>query len=427
MLRWLGGGMLALFGAGLGFLYLRGLFRQEPNYRIKNVPSLADPRFPLLVVSLSNALATSGKLTGFWVGADAIYEARLNAIRRAQRTIHFETYYMTPGRRANEFAAALIDRANSGVRVQLLIDDFGTNSMPDKYWQRLQQAGVKVRFFREFDWKAPLEYNSRTHRKLLLIDDRQAMLGGAGVSDDWDGDSESGHAAPWLDFEVSYEGEVARILKGNFIQNWAYTGGTIDLRKDVKYIIKPASEETDSKLFVTNDTSKLSESTMRMLFQISFLAARQRIWIGSPYFLPDPNTRQVLIQAQKQGIDVRVLTMGKRNDKPIVRLTSRELYGDLLAAGVQICEYQPSMMHAKVALIDNGWVSAGSANFDPRSYYHNDELNVSTGNPQLIDRIDSFFRDSLAKSRCVTHSEWKNRPIAQRAIGQLGLLFKPLL
>ncbi|MBW4446111.1 MAG: cardiolipin synthase B [Spirirestis rafaelensis WJT71-NPBG6] len=422
-LWWFGGGIFALFIAALGFLYLRGFFRQESEYKISNVPSLKDNRFPLLVVSLSNALATSGRLTGFWVGADAIYDARLNAIRRAQRTIIFETYYITPGRRANDFAEALIERAKARVKVQLLVDEYGTNSVPDEYWQRLRQAGVEVRFFREFDWRAPLEYNSRTHRKLLLIDTQQALIGGAGVSDNWDGDPEIGDRAPWLEFEASYQGQIVSLLKGNFLQNWAYVGGTVDLAEGVSC----PEPEPENKFYITNDTSTLSESTMRMLFQISFLAARERVWIGSPYFVPDSNTRSVLIQAKQKGVDVRVLTMGKKNDKPIVHFASRELYGDLLKAGVQICEYQPSMMHAKVALIDDGWISAGSANFDPRSYHHNDELNISTSNPELVKKIDGFLVDAWRTSRCLTYSEWQNRPFTEKIQGQLGLIFKPLL
>ncbi|MFQ4145742.1 phosphatidylserine/phosphatidylglycerophosphate/cardiolipin synthase family protein [Chlorogloeopsis sp. ULAP02] len=421
--KWLGGGVLVFLIGGLGFLYLRGFFRQEVEYKITNAPSVEEPRFPLLVVSLSNALTTSGRFTDFWTGADAIYAARLDAIRNAKRTIRFETYYMTPGRRADEFAQALIERSQAGVQVQLLIDNFGTGSIPNEYWQRLRQAGIEVRLFRNFDWRAPLEYNSRTHRKLLLIDGERVFIGGAGVSDSWDGDPEIGDRAPWLEFEVSYSGPIVSILEGNFIQNWAYAGGTVDLAQQVVQ----ALPEEETKLYVTNDTSTLSESTIRMLFQVSFLAARQRIWIGSPYFVPDSNTRNVLIQAKNKGVDVRILTMGQKNDKPIVRFASRELYGELLAAGIQVCEYQPSMMHAKLALIDDDWVSTGSANFDPRSYHHNDELNVSTRNPQLISKIGSLFEQAQAESQCLSQQEWENRPLTEKILGRVGLIVKPLL
>ncbi len=420
---WLVGGLTGVALFAFLFLYLRGAFRPEPEYKITASPTIEDPRFPLSIVSLTNALPTYGRMTGFWDNVDDIYTARNAAIRSAQRSIRFETYFMTPGRRADEFAAALIERAQAGVEVQMLIDDFGTNSLPDEYWQQLRNAGVEVRFFRQFDWRAPLKYNSRTHRKLLIIDSQQVLIGGAGVSDDWDGDPDIGDTAPWLEFEVSYEGQVASLLEGNFFQNWAYTGGELNLGPDTI----PAKPNEGAPLFVTNDTSTLSESTIRLLFQISFLGAKERVWIGSPYFIPEANTRQALIQAKQNGVDVRVLTMSSRNDKPIVRYAARENYEELLAAGIQICEYQPSMMHAKLALVDSSWVSTGSANFDPRSYFHNDELNISTQKPELIENVASFFEDAIAKSHCLTYAEWQQRPLTERVMGQLGLIAKPLL
>lgn len=423
LLAWLAGGVAGVALLTFLFLYLRGIFRQEPEYNITASPTIEDPRFPIAVVSLTNALPTYGRMTGFWDNVDDVYAARNAAIRSAQRSIRFETYFMTPGRRADEFAAALIERAQAGVEVQMLVDDYGTDSIPSEYWQRLRNAGVQVLFFRPFDWRAPLEYNSRTHRKLLIIDSQQVLIGGAGVSDDWDGDPDIGDTASWLEFEVSYEGQVASLLEGNFFQNWAYMGGDLNLGPDTI----PAKPNEAAPLFVTNDTSTLSESTIRMLFQMSFLGAKERIWIGSPYFIPENNTRAALIEAQQRGVDVRILTMSARNDKPIVRYAARENYEDLLAAGIQVCEYQPSMMHAKLALIDNNWVSTGSANFDPRSYFHNDELNISTQKPELVENIGNFFENSLADSECITYSEWQQRPFTERVMGQLGLIFKPLL
>ncbi|WAL58078.1 phospholipase D-like domain-containing protein [Thermocoleostomius sinensis] len=421
-LKWLGAGLIMLLLVPLGLLYLRGAFRQSVTYSLANVPSLEDDRFVRMVMGLSSSLPTNGELIGFWIGADAIYAARLEAIRQAQRSIQFETYYMTPGQRADEFAAALIEQATNGVTVQLLVDNHGTGSIPDDYWQRLTNAGAEVRFFREFDWRAPLDYNSRTHRKLLVIDGQQVLIGGAGVSDDWDGDPDIGDVAPWLEFEVGYTGPIASLMEGFFLQNWAYDGGRVDLAQAM-----PIQSDADVPLYITYNAASLDESAIRMLFQLSFMAAADRIWIGSPYFVPDTPTRDTLIDAKERGVDVRVLTMGESNDKPIVRFASRELYGPLLAAGVEICEYQPSMMHAKLALIDSGWASTGSANFDPRSYFHNDELNVSTTYPPLIQHLDRFFVSALEDSHCLTYSEWQSRSWTEIVQGRFGLLFKDLL
>ena len=421
---WVGGGVLVLLLLGLGYLHLRGVLQEEPEYIIKNVPSLDDPRFPLTVIGLSDASVADGILTGFWSKIDEIQTERLKAIGQAKSLVQYETFFMTPGQRANHFAEAVIERAKAGVTIQLLLDDRGTSDISQEYWQRLRDAGIEVRFFRQFDWQAPLQYNSRTHRKLLLIDGQQVLLGGAGVSDDWDGKPKQGDQASWLDFEVRYEGAIVRLLQGKFLQNWAYVGGAIDLREEKIFQVQ---ESAGLPLYVTDDTSALNTSYIRMLFQVSFLAAQQRIWLGSPYFIPDPNTRRALIRTKERGVDVRILIMSNATDKPLVHFTSRELYGDLLKAGIKVFEYQPSMMHAKFMLIDSNWVSTGSANFDPRSYFHNDELNISSNYPELIEKIDRFFMNALNNSHCLSYEEWQARPWKERLSGQFGLMFKNLL
>ncbi|NMF82016.1 cardiolipin synthase B [Nodosilinea sp. P-1105] len=420
---WLAGGVGVLLIALFGYVYAKGIFRTAPDYSIANVPGLEDPQFHLSLVGLTNAVATTGYMTGFWDNVDDIYAARKAAMAQAERLIQYETYFMTPGRRADDFADVVVERALAGVTVQLLFDHQGTEAMPAEYWQRLRNMGVQVEFFRQPDWRAPLEYNSRSHRKLLIIDGQQVLIGGAGISDYWDGVEFDHDTAPWLDFEVAYEGEIVRLLQGKFLQNWAYAGGDINLDREVS----TGPDEAVVPLYITDDTSTLNESSIRMLVQLSALAAQQRLWVGSPYFVPDRNTAQALIDAQGSGVDVRVLTMGDATDKRFVHLASRELYGDLLQAGIEVCEYQPSMMHAKFILVDADWVSTGSANFDPRSYFHNDELNISGPYPQLSDAVEQFFLNAMDNSRCLSYPEWQNRPWTEKLTGQVALIFKNLL
>ncbi len=419
-------GLLGLVGLGLGiggFLYLRGIFRVESDYAIANVPAFDDPKFDLSLVGLTNSTATTGRLTGFWDNVDDVYAAREAAIAGAEQLIQYETYFMTPGRRADAFAEAVSERALAGVRVQLLLDDYGTEAMPAEYWERLRNLGIEIQFFREPDWRRPLEYNSRSHRKLLIIDGEQVLMGGAGVSDYWDGTEFDHDTAPWLDFELAYEGEVVNLLQGKFLQNWAYSGGQLNLGTQ----IQPVQSQGETPLYITDDTSTLNESLIRMLMQLSMLSAQERLWIGSPYFVPDGNTTRALLTAQKNGVDVRVLTMGDATDKGMVHRVSRELYGSLLEAGITICEYQPSMMHAKFVLVDEAWVSTGSANFDPRSYFHNDELNISGDYPELAGEIEQFFTDALADSNCLTYADWQDRPWLETLKGRVALLFKNLM
>ncbi|MFQ4136413.1 phospholipase D-like domain-containing protein [Nodosilinea sp. PGN35] len=422
-LWWLLAGLGLVVLLLVSYAYLRGGFRPASTCTIDNVPSLDDPRFALSMEGLANSADTTGHLIGFWHTIDDVYAARNAAMASAEHLIQYETYFMTPGRRASEFAEVIIDRALAGVAVQLLLDHQGTKAMPEKYWQRLRNIGVEIQFFRPLDWRAPLEYNSRSHRKLLIIDGQRVYIGGAGVSDYWDGVAFDHDKAPWLDFEVAYEGEVVNLLQGKFLQNWSCAGGCINLKEGLHAVQKQGS----TPLFITDNTSTLNESSMRLLMQLHILAAKQRLWIGSPYLVPDDETIQALICACQAGVDVRILTMGAATDKLMVHLASRGLYGPLLKAGIKICEYQPSMMHAKFVLVDDDWVSTGSANFDPRSYFHNDELNISGAYPELARRVEQFFLDAMDNSRCITYADWQNRPGAEKVKGRLALLFRHLL
>lgn len=413
--------LVLLLGIWLLILYLHGSFRHKIEYRMQRVPDFHSPDFASFLVGLSNSFPTLASITGFWSEPDAIYKARLAAIHNAQHSIYFETFYMTPGCRVNQFAEALCDRALAGVKVQLLVDRFGVMKLSRKYWQRLRFAGVEVCFFNSFDWKDPLEYLSRTHRKLLIVDRRVALMGGMGVSDDWDGSKEIGDIAPWLDMEIQFTGQIVATLEGTFIRHWMYAGGFASLDFNVS---NPSDASDFTEVIVTASDADAKVSPISTLLWMSILAAQERIWIASPYFFLDANCRKALKQAKHKGVDVRVLTAGSRNDKKMVYYAVRECYGDLLGSGIDIYEYQPSMMHAKVMLCDRHWVNLGSANFDPRSFFHNDEINFSLSESQLAKQVERFFLDAFAKSWVIEWVAWRSRPFWQQCLGKLALFFR---
>jgi cardiolipin synthase len=416
----LGGLLLILALFILGILYFQGFFRRYRRYHLENLPSTDAPNFELTLASLSDAFISQGRVTGFWVGSDAINQARLDAICSAEKSIQFETYFMTPGRRADDFAEALMERAAAGVRIQAIVDYHGSNALPPQYWARLRRSGVEVSQFNQFSWKDPLNHLRRNHRKLLVIDGRLALIGGAGISDYWDGLEEIGDREPWLDYEIRIEGAVVMRLKGIFFQHWLDAGGSIDLRQDP---LESIESNDPTVLIAAGEDPSLRDSTIRALYQSAMRAARDRVWIASPYFLPDPGTRDILIEMRQKGIDTRVLTMGPASDKPYVRYTSRERYRLLLEGDVAIYEYQPSMMHAKMLLVDDSWVSFGSANFDPRSFFQNDELNIATDEVEVVQRFDEYFLRALRKSDRVALKTWRKRNFKERLIGMFWLLF----
>jgi cardiolipin synthase A/B len=406
----------------IGF-YLRGAFRERVIYKVKHAPRPEEPQFLFTLASISNSLITDGIITDFWNEADAIQQARIDAIAQAQRTIDFETFFMTPGKRVNDFAAALAERASAGVEIRLVVDHYGTKNISDKYWQRLRGAGVKVSFFNSFKWRAPLDYAGRTHRKLLLIDGEFGLVGGAGISDLWDGIEKDDDTQPWLDVEMRIEGEIISILEGVFSQHWTFEDGTADLGK-IKFHNfnrqdKNAQDEHSKKdlmLVVPGANPRIRFSPIQAFKYNSIICARKRIWLASPYFLPDPNSIDLLVAAKQDGVDVRILTTSERSDKKPVYYASYEHYGKLLKGGVEIYEFQPSMTHAKLLLIDDIWATTGSANFDPRSFCHNEELDVCSAQPKLVEGIKNTFEKGFAQSQLISYHQWQRRSLIKHRI-----------
>ncbi|MEO1375246.1 MAG: phosphatidylserine/phosphatidylglycerophosphate/cardiolipin synthase family protein [Cyanobacteria bacterium J06635_10] len=400
-------------------LYLRGFFRPRTRYSIDNLPLPKATNFASTVAGLSDSFITEGKLTNFCVFAEQIFAARLEAINSATESIQFETFIMTPGRRANDFALALGQKATNGVKVQVLADHYGAKEMPSKYWRSLKSSGVEVRFFNRFSWRDPFYYLRRNHRKLLLIDNKIALIGGAGISDYWDGDDGIGNKTPWFDYEVCFQGSLITRLKNLFIQHWLDAGVSAELSQENDSVNQ---ENQQTILISAGEEPTLRDSGIRSLFQSLIVAAKKRVWIASPYFLPNANSQEILIQAKHRGIDVCILTMGPKTDKPPVRFASQQLYGKLIKSNISIYEYQPSMMHAKTMLIDDSWVSIGSANFDPRSFFHNDELNLVVTESKLIQNIENFFLNGFTCSNHLTLKYLRNRPLKEKLLGRLILL-----
>jgi len=407
----------------IGF-YLRGAFRDRVIYKVKNAPYPDEPQYPFTLASITNSFITNGIVTDFWNEAAQIQQARIEAISTAQRTIDFETFFMTPGKRADDFAAALAERASAGVEVRLVVDDYGTKDLDDRYWGRLRNAGVKISFFNSFRWKAPLDYAGRTHRKLLLIDSEFGLVGGAGISDLWDGIEKEDDTQPWLDVEMRIEGEIISILAGVFSQHWTFGDGTADLSKEKFQNFGDRQKEQDKQdkqdernlmLVIPGANPRIRFSPIQAFKYNNIICARKRIWLASPYFLPDDNSMDLLVAAKQDGVDVRILTTSKRSDKKPVYYASYEHYGKLLKGGVEIYEFQPSMTHAKLLLIDDIWATTGSANFDPRSFCHNEELDICSAQPKLVEGIKATFEKGFAQSNKISYEKWQKRSLVKES------------
>ena len=264
-------------------------------------------------------------------------------------------------------------------------------------------------------------FNNRSHRELIIVDGEIGFIGGAGISRHWS-EPKRGEP-PWRDSVVRVTGSVLAGLQSAFLENWLETTGEILAGLDCYRLGRP-TDQGPPALVITGTPSPARASRARVLFQLLLATARERVEINSPYFLPDKSARRELITAATRNVRVRVIVPGRDNNHPITRLASRRQYGELLEAGVEICEYEPGMIHAKVMVVDRCWAVVGSTNFDSRSFELNDEVNLAMLDAQIAERLARDFEQDLSKSRRVLLDEWKRRSLLERMAAGVGLVLE---
>jgi len=345
------------------------------------------------------------------------YEAELEAIRGAERSVNLEAYIFQKGEIGQRFVTALTERSQAGVTVNVVLDGVGSAGVGKNFFSDLKKAGGNVVWYNGMKWNKLPHFNNRTHRELLVVDGRTAFIGGAGVADHWFKDK-SKHPR-WRDTMVKVEGDAVPHLQATFAENWLESCGEVLFGPD--HFVRQECERQGDVLIVNSTPSGGGATRARMLFQVLLASATKTIHITTPYFLPDRSVIDELVRAvRERNVEVVVLVPGKRSDHMLTRSSSRHAYGKLLKAGASIHEYEPSMIHAKILLIDSIWGVVGSTNFDNRSFGINDEVNLAARDPDFTQRLQQDFAKDLACSRKVTYQEWKRRPVLERAPELLG-------
>ena len=399
------------------------LFQPGLQYKISQPPAgaLDSENFRHELEALVEAKFNANTTVEVIANGENFYAAELAAIRAAQHNINLEAYIFHRGKITDQVIAALTERARAGVRVNLNLDALGSLTMPKYRFRELRQAGGNVQWYHQMRWYSWPRYNNRTHRELTVIDGRVAFLGGAGFSDQWIyGKS---NQSRWRDTMFSVRGDSVASLQGTFVENWVQSAHELLTGKDY-FPFESGSGKTLA--MVVNSSPSMGGSTpARILFQALVASARKSIVIATPYFLPDHSLRGELVRAIKErGVQVRILTPGEHTDHFLTRRSSRRLYGDLLAAGAKIYEYQASMIHSKILIVDGLWSVVGSTNFDSRSFGLNDEVNLAALDPALAQNLEKQFADDLEHSRAVSYDEWSRRSYFQRAQEYLGWLIE---
>lgn len=377
--------------------------------RIPRRYNIEDPDFERSMSQLLGPPILDGNRIARLENGDAIFPAMLAGIASAKITICFETYIYSSGEMAEKFSVALAAKAREGVKVHVLIDGMGCDCVEGKSLRRMREAGVEVEVY-HLHVHNLTNVNQRTHRKLLIIDGKQGFTGGVGIADEWLGNADA--PEHWRDTHYQVDGPAVAQLQAAFMDNWMKTHATVLHGNDYFPFIK---EQGPHRCQMFKSSPMEGSESARLMYLLSITAARKSLRVGNAYFIPDDLVTETLIAAVKRGVAVEVLVPGAHLDSGLVRQASRHRWGRLLKSGVRIFEYQPTMYHCKVMIIDDLWVSVGSANFDNRSFRLNDEANLNVFDRKFAqEEVDSFDRDRQ-QAREVTYEEWKKRPIVERA------------
>lgn len=406
---------LAVAVGVLGSNFIGG--EKKIETRIERLHALDDPRFMHELGVLLGPPFLDGTHVRALVNGDQIFPPMLAAIRGAKHSITFETYIYWAGDIGREFADALAERARQGVKVHVLLDWVGSAKMDDSLIATLLLAGVKVRQFHPPHWSHLGRLNNRTHRKLLIVDGRVGFTGGVGVAPQWTGRAQD--PDHWRDTHFEVEGPVVAQMQSVFIDNWIKVTGQV-LHGPDYFPTLTAAGPGRAQMF-SSSPSGGSES-MQLMYLLAVTAASRSIDLSASHFVPDALTMRALVAAMKRGVKLRIVVPGKHIDSETVRSASRAAWGPLLAAGAVIAEYEPTMYHCKVMIVDGLLVSVGSTHFDNRSFRLNDEATLNIVDPAFAAAQTALFEIDLGLSRQVTHAEWSIRPWRERLAESLALV-----
>ena len=390
--------------------------------KIEHLYPVSNPQFRReMGVLLGPGIIPGNKVTDLQNG-EAIFPAMLEAIRGAQKTVTFETYIYWSGEIGKKFTEALQERARAGVTIKVMIDWAGSIKMEDSMLQGLKDAGIDVQQYRPLKWYNLGRLNNRTHRKLLVVDGRVGFTGGVGIADQWDGNAQD--PDHWRDLHFRIEGPVVAQVQAAFNDNWIKTTG--EVLNGVDYFPPLArAGDMDAHMFVASPAG--GSESMHLMYLMAIAAAARSIDLQAAYFVPDDMIMKALLAARQRGVKVRVILPGKHIDSETVRLVSKAQWGELLLGGIEIHEYQPTMMHNKLLIVDGEMTSVGSTNFDVRSFQLNDEASLNIYDAAFAAHMTEIFEADLKPTKQYTYQMWKERPLKDKLAEKFILPLKSQL
>ena len=371
----------------------------------------ATPAFMRAAEALTGAPISEGNDVELLINGDQIFPAMIETIRSAQKTVALETYVYWKGEVAKDVADALCDRAKAGVDCRVIVDAVGGMPMENEVLDSMEESGVKVCRFRPPKAYAVRQINNRTHRKILVADGSVGMIGGVGIAEEWSGNAQD--PDHWRDTHVRVRGPVVRGLTGAFAENWLEATGDVLVGPDWL----PDLEEIDGGglMQVVRSSATVGDTNVEALYYLALAAAKKTLDLTAAYFAPRPAFMDALAEAAERGVRTRVLVPGPHIDKNFVRVAGRAAYEHLLDAGVEVYEYQPTMLHAKSLVIDGVWSTVGSVNFDNRSFQLHDEATLAVQSERFAGLLTEQFERDLEASERIEDGRFRRRSMHHRA------------
>jgi cardiolipin synthase len=407
--------ILSLF---VGFLALNFMPSEKKiDTQLVRQYDASDPQFRRSLGVLLGPPIVEGNKVEVLLNGDQIFPAMLDAVKHAEKTITFETYIYWSESIGKEFADALSERARSGVKVHVLLDFIGSIKMDKKQIDDMKAAGVQIQRYHKPVWWKLARLNNRTHRKLLIVDGKLGFTGGVGIADQWRGNAQDENH--WRDTHFRVEGPVVGQMQAVFTDNWTKSTGVV-LDGEEYFPALQKAGTMPAQMFSSSPTG--GSESMHLMYLMAITAARKTIDLSSSYFVPDELAVKALVAAARRGVRVRIITPGKHIDSDLVRQASRERWGSMLAAGVRIAEYQPTMYHVKALVVDSQLVSVGSTNFDNRSFSINDEANLNVMDPNFAKAQAAIFEADWRRAKPISLERWQDRPLLEKLGSELASL-----
>jgi cardiolipin synthase len=353
----------------------------------------------------------------------AFFDVLIERIRAAENSVHFETFLWKPGELANRMASAFKARAQAGVPVRILLDAQGSKTIDPDMVARLREAGCQVKFFHKRSVYTLGVLNDRDHRKLCVIDGREAFVGGHCITDDWLGNAEDGKH--FSDISVWLHGPIVHSVQGAFSENWAGQTGELFVGDEYFPVLHKVGDTPMHAAFVKPESSA---PAVKILHHTVLCLAKKRIWIQNPYFIPKMEAIDAMISAVKRGVDVRVLMpAASGSDSPMVQHAGHRHFETLLRGGVRLFEYPHTLLHQKVMTVDGCWCAVGSTNFDDRSFDTNDEITLGILDGRLAAQLDAIFERYVGRAVEVELEQWRKRGVLHKLHDNAAYLLNDIL